>query len=75
MMPSPALPHDNKSPWVIAAMVPLILATLLCVSARFYARWILRRTLGLDDGIMLISAVCASRAFEGAKPVLLTCCS
>ncbi|EKG10042.1 hypothetical protein MPH_12869 [Macrophomina phaseolina MS6] len=38
-------------------MVPLILATLLCVSARFYARWILRRTLGLDDGIMLISAL------------------
>jgi hypothetical protein len=49
---------DSRVGLILAVEIPLITLVVLAVCLRFYARTFIKRTLGKDDWVMALSAVC-----------------
>lgn len=47
----------NHLPLALAIVVPMTVLVLVFISCRFYCRTVLIKTLGWDDGTMLVAAV------------------
>jgi hypothetical protein len=51
-------PRDTRVALVLAVEIPIVILVVSTVCLRFYARTFIKRTLGKDDWIMALSAVC-----------------
>ena len=49
--------HDSRVGLVLAIDIPLVVLMVGVLCLRFYARTIIKRTLGKDDWVMALSAV------------------
>jgi hypothetical protein len=50
--------HDSRVPLIFAVEIPVIVLTVLVVALRFYARTVVKKTLGGDDWVMGLATVC-----------------
>ena len=55
---------STRRPLAIGLITPMTVMVVVFISCRFYSRTVLTKTLGWDDGIMLLAAVSPNVLFE-----------
>jgi hypothetical protein len=54
----------TRRPLAIGLITPMTVVVIAFISCRFYSRTVLTKTLGWDDGIMLLAAVSPNVLFQ-----------